>query len=369
MSFIFPDPFLSKEQSFETMLLGLEYNTKHETPLLKPCGMVFDEENGPLAKKCTMITAADNFSSMYDGFRGQEPVQEIESVPHWDTWIEEILTLAPQEKNQCSAEDPCPPRTINQYSLSQILELPGGKEPNIGHSLCCSGFDIKLESFDYELCSATCSVGAENSKLNKSSEIEKVGCSCRVSSTDCAIPIQPCSYSSITGEANDSFVSQPTQPIHPSEGSSSKCDTNKIFDQQPKKNVEPNAATKECQSGDVTSTITDSQTGFPRKKRFYRTRKPRLCQFLVDILSNPEKNPSVMEWIDETDGIFKFTDSAAVARMWGLRRHKPDMKYENFSRSLRTYIAKGELRKLRSKLVYGFTKPENWFPKRHSEKK
>ena len=83
--------------------------------------------------------------------------------------------------------------------------------------------------------------------------------------------------------------------------------------------------------------------------------RPRLCHFLVELLANPSKYSKIIEWVDQNNGVFKFLDSAEVASEWGRRRNKPHMKYENFARSLRTYIAKGILTKPRSKLVYRFT--------------
>lgn len=84
--------------------------------------------------------------------------------------------------------------------------------------------------------------------------------------------------------------------------------------------------------------------------------KPRLFNFLREILEDPV-NYSCIEWVNKSSGLFKFLDSAEVARLWGYRKNKPMMKYENFARSLRTYIAKGILTKPRNKLVYCFAKP------------
>jgi hypothetical protein len=83
--------------------------------------------------------------------------------------------------------------------------------------------------------------------------------------------------------------------------------------------------------------------------------RPRLCHFLLELLGNPAKYSAIIEWVDQEQGVFKFLNSSEVASQWGRRRNKPHMKYENFARSLRTYIAKGILTKPRSKLVYRFT--------------
>ena len=80
--------------------------------------------------------------------------------------------------------------------------------------------------------------------------------------------------------------------------------------------------------------------------------KPRLYNFLLELLSDPSSK--CIEWLNEEQGIFKFINSGEVARRWGQRKNKPNMKYENFARSLRTYVAKGILTKPRNKLVYQF---------------
>ncbi|KAK3738672.1 hypothetical protein QZH41_000717 [Actinostola sp. cb2023] len=99
----------------------------------------------------------------------------------------------------------------------------------------------------------------------------------------------------------------------------------------------------------------DAKKQFKRCKTSFKSGRPRLCQFLLELLDNPDKFSNLIEWLDKEKGIFKFLNSSSVAQEWGARRNKPKMKYENFARSLRTYIAKGILTKPRSKLVYRFT--------------
>ncbi|XP_066933945.1 transcription factor ast-1-like [Clytia hemisphaerica] len=95
----------------------------------------------------------------------------------------------------------------------------------------------------------------------------------------------------------------------------------------------------------------------PRKSYAAKTGKPRLFRFLKDILEDPNQYKCI-EWVNKSTGTFKFLDSSEVARLWGHRKNKPAMKYENFARSLRTYIAKGILKKPRNKLVYCFAQPD-----------
>ena len=86
-------------------------------------------------------------------------------------------------------------------------------------------------------------------------------------------------------------------------------------------------------------------------------RGPRLYMFLVELLQDPEKYCCI-EWLNKDARIFKFTDSNRVASLWGLRKNKANMKFENFARSLRCYKTRGILKKPRQKLVYQFA--EGW---------
>ena len=352
MSFIFPDPFLSEEQSFDSMLVGLEYKTrKQETPVLQPCGIAH-HENSPFAARCAVIKSDENYSDK------QIPGTEIENVPHWDSWIEELLDLdfTSHEKSQKVTDEPRYPRTINHYSLSQILEMPVGNDQILGTNVCCSGSDIKIKAFDYSSYYVEYPEEANIAKFDKFTTIE-ANSDCPDETVEENDSLQQSSLE--TRQSNLSNLISTLNSVQPSEVQEEKSSS--YFE----KKTTDFTVQSGCE-GTAELGVTNKNYLPKKERRTYRTRKPRLCQFLVDVLSNPEKNPSMMEWIDETDGIFRFTNSAAVARMWGLRRHKPDMKFENFARSLRTYIAKGELRKLRSKLVYAFTRPEKWFPRQHT---
>ena len=88
-------------------------------------------------------------------------------------------------------------------------------------------------------------------------------------------------------------------------------------------------------------------------KRTGRSGGPRLYRFLLELLEQPEKYPCV-KWINKEERMFKFYDSEFVARLWGRRKNRPNMKYENFARSLRCYKERGILQKPRQKLVYQF---------------
>ena len=55
-------------------------------------------------------------------------------------------------------------------------------------------------------------------------------------------------------------------------------------------------------------------------------------------------------------GIFKIEDSQEVARLWGLRKNRPNMNYDKLSRSIRQYYKKNIIKKPKetSRLVYQF---------------
>ena len=129
-----------------------------------------------------------------------------------------------------------------------------------------------------------------------------------------------------------------------------------IYDQELNQSLPlPNQSTPEMQRvpGEATYNVPSPITSpGPNKPK---TSRPRLCHFLLELLANPAQYSDIIEWVDKEKGVFKFLNSAEVASNWGRRRNKPHMKYENFARSLRTYIAKGILTKPRSKLVYRFT--------------
>ena len=92
-----------------------------------------------------------------------------------------------------------------------------------------------------------------------------------------------------------------------------------------------------------------------KARRSSGKKKPRLYDFLMEVLDDSSKYGDQIHWLNKKDKTFKIIDSAFVARTWGCRKNKPSMKYENFARSLRTYVTKGVLVKPKNKLVYQFT--------------
>ncbi|CAJ0931259.1 unnamed protein product, partial [Mesorhabditis belari] len=78
-----------------------------------------------------------------------------------------------------------------------------------------------------------------------------------------------------------------------------------------------------------------------------------LWQFLLELLTSGERK-DLIEWT-ANDGEFKLIDAEAVARLWGLRKSKPNMNYDKLSRALRYYYDKNIIKKVTGqKFVYRF---------------
>ena len=61
----------------------------------------------------------------------------------------------------------------------------------------------------------------------------------------------------------------------------------------------------------------------------------QLWQFLLELLSNPEKHSQVICWEKNRGGEFRLIDPDDVAKLWGVRKNKPNMNYDKLSRALR----------------------------------
>ncbi|CAH8520515.1 unnamed protein product [Schistosoma guineensis] len=93
-----------------------------------------------------------------------------------------------------------------------------------------------------------------------------------------------------------------------------------------------------------------------KSRSFSLKRSPfKLSQFLYYLLNKSEYNPHLICWVDKSQNMFKLVNSAAVAHLWGLHKHKPNMNYETMGRALRYYYAQNILRKVKGqRLVYQF---------------
>lgn len=79
-----------------------------------------------------------------------------------------------------------------------------------------------------------------------------------------------------------------------------------------------------------------------------------LWQFLLELLVS-KQHMDVIQWTDDKDGEFKLLDAEEVARLWGIRKNKPNMNYDKLSRALRYYYDKNIIKKvIGKKFVYQF---------------
>ncbi|KAM9320486.1 ETS domain-containing protein Elk-4 [Gastrophryne carolinensis] len=78
-----------------------------------------------------------------------------------------------------------------------------------------------------------------------------------------------------------------------------------------------------------------------------------LWQFLLQLLQEPHHKQLIC-WTSN-DGEFKLLKAEEVARLWGVRKNKPNMNYDKLSRALRYYYVKNILKKVNGqKFVYKF---------------
>lgn len=60
-----------------------------------------------------------------------------------------------------------------------------------------------------------------------------------------------------------------------------------------------------------------------------------LWEFIYEMLCNPLYNPSILKWENESEGVFRFVQSEAVAQLWGSLKGNENMTYEKLSRAMR----------------------------------
>ncbi|XP_006834143.1 PREDICTED: ETS domain-containing protein Elk-4 [Chrysochloris asiatica] len=78
-----------------------------------------------------------------------------------------------------------------------------------------------------------------------------------------------------------------------------------------------------------------------------------LWQFLLQLLQEPQ-NKHMICWTSN-NGEFKLLQAEEVARLWGIRKSKPNMNYDKLSRALRYYYVKNIIKKVNGqKFVYKF---------------
>lgn len=63
-----------------------------------------------------------------------------------------------------------------------------------------------------------------------------------------------------------------------------------------------------------------------------------IWQFCRDLLKDSTYNPSVIEWVDPTESVFKINNKEEMAKMWSFKKNRKTtdtMTYENMSRGMR----------------------------------
>ncbi|XP_070553757.1 SAM pointed domain-containing Ets transcription factor-like [Ptychodera flava] len=117
-----------------------------------------------------------------------------------------------------------------------------------------------------------------------------------------------------------------------------------------------------CTSGNDSGSDDESASpagGFDTSMTPNHTASIHLWQFLKELLLQPERFGHCIRYLDKQQGIFRIEDSVEVAKLWGLRKNRPNMNYDKLSRSIRQYYKKGIMKKTEKsqRLVYQFVNP------------
>jgi len=96
-----------------------------------------------------------------------------------------------------------------------------------------------------------------------------------------------------------------------------------------------------------------SRNPVPQQRKKGSTLK--ISQWIVELLRNPETNPSVIMWEDEPAGKFRVINSNAFAQLWAKVKKNPLMNYEKLSRAMRYYYRNKEIEMVKGeRLTYKF---------------
>ncbi|XP_062569053.1 uncharacterized protein LOC134231152 isoform X1 [Saccostrea cucullata] len=97
--------------------------------------------------------------------------------------------------------------------------------------------------------------------------------------------------------------------------------------------------------------------------------KYQLWEFIRDLLHDPKYNPSIIQWENILDGVFRIVDSAEVARLWGKTKKFTKMTYDHMGRAFRYSKTMGYFAELPKgagypkKLCFKFgPKAHHWLP-------
>ncbi|XP_069193849.1 ecdysone-induced protein 74EF-like isoform X1 [Procambarus clarkii] len=91
------------------------------------------------------------------------------------------------------------------------------------------------------------------------------------------------------------------------------------------------------------------------KQHLMSKKIPKIWEFISSLLHDPTTCPSVVEWQDKENGIFRFVDPQKAGKLWGAVKNNPYMNYEKMSRAMRYHYTTEALEMVKSKrLVYKF---------------
>jgi len=101
-------------------------------------------------------------------------------------------------------------------------------------------------------------------------------------------------------------------------------------------------------SEDTAQKVTGKVTGLSN-----RVRQPKIWEFLMHLLMNPETNPEVVKWEDEANYIFRLVRKDKIVELWNNKSKFTSHVYDNFARSLRYHYKSNVLLPVPEKqLVY-----------------
>jgi hypothetical protein len=63
----------------------------------------------------------------------------------------------------------------------------------------------------------------------------------------------------------------------------------------------------------------------------------KICSYSISEIDNRSYNPQVVSWVNETDGVFKISNTNEFAKTWGRMKlnRNAEMNYEKMSRAMR----------------------------------
>uniref|UniRef100_A0A0V0J7L9 ETS domain-containing protein n=1 Tax=Schistocephalus solidus TaxID=70667 RepID=A0A0V0J7L9_SCHSO len=103
----------------------------------------------------------------------------------------------------------------------------------------------------------------------------------------------------------------------------------------------------ESSAGPATATTTNVQLNCRRNRKQFE-----LWEFILRSLNS--RKTSAFQWVNQSAGIFRITDTRQAAREWGRYRNNSRMNYEKMARAMRFYYKNSMLRKAQKQLHFQF---------------